>query len=35
MNKYNNKKDEKLANEALLAMVIVFCVIIIINYITI
>ena len=35
MNKYNNKKDEKVANEALLAMVIVFCIIIIINYITI
>ena len=35
MNKYNNKKDEKLANEALLAMVIISCIIIIINYITI
>lgn len=34
MNKYNNKKDEKVANETLLAMVIVFCVIIIINYVT-
>jgi len=35
MNKYNNKKDEKIANEALLAIVVVACVIIIINYVTI
>ena len=34
MKKYNNKKDEKVANEVLLAMVVIFCVIIIVNCVT-
>ena len=34
MNKYNNKQDEQSANEVLGIMVIIFCVIIIVNYIT-
>ena len=34
MKKFNNKQDEKLANEALLAMVVVACIIIVINYVT-
>ncbi len=35
MNKYNNKKDEKVANEAMLAMIVITCIIVIVNYITI
>ena len=34
MKKYNNKQDEKVANEALLAIVVVFCIMVIVNYIT-
>jgi hypothetical protein len=34
MNKYNNKKDEEVANEVLLAMIVIFCVMVIVNYIT-
>jgi hypothetical protein len=34
MNKYNNKEDENLANNALITMIVIFCVIVIINYIT-
>lgn len=34
MNKYNNKQEEKTANEVLGIMVIIFCVIIIVNYCT-
>ena len=34
MNKYNNKEDEKLANNTLITMIVIFCVIVIINYIT-
>ncbi len=34
MNKYNNKKDEKVANETLITMIVIFCVIVIINYVT-
>ncbi len=34
MKKYNSKKDEKLANDAFLAMLIIFCVTVIVNYIT-
>ena len=35
MNKYNNKKDEKVANEVMLAMIVITCIIVIVNYITI
>jgi len=35
MKKFNNKQDEQVANEALLAMIIIFCVIVIVNYVTI
>ena len=34
MNKYNNKYEEKTANEVLMYMIVVFCVIVIINYVT-
>jgi hypothetical protein len=34
MKKYNSKKDEQVANEALLAMIVIFCVMVIVNYIT-
>jgi len=34
MNKYNNKKDEEVANEVLLAMIVIFCVMVIVNYVT-
>jgi len=34
MNKYNNKYEEKSANEVLGVMIVIFCVIIVINYIT-
>tara|TARA_R110000765_G_scaffold302090_1_gene396421 strand:- start:205 stop:312 length:108 start_codon:yes stop_codon:yes gene_type:complete len=34
MNKYNNKKEEETANKVLIAMIVVFCVITIINYVT-
>ena len=34
INKFNNKKDEQVAHEALLAMVIIFVVIIVIDYVT-
>jgi len=34
MNKYNNKKDEKVANETLITMIVIFCVMVIINYVT-
>jgi len=35
MNKYNNKTEEKQANKTLLAMVIVFCIMVMIDYVTI
>ena len=34
MKKFNNKQDEKLANEALLAMIVIVCVIVMVNYVT-
>ena len=34
MRKYNNKNEENTANEVLIAMVIVFCVIIVMDYVT-
>jgi len=34
MNKYNNKQDEQSANKVLGIMVILFCIIIILNYCT-
>jgi hypothetical protein len=34
MKKFNNKQDEKVANEALLAMIVIFCVMVIVNYVT-
>jgi len=34
MRKYNNKHEENTANEVLIAMVIVFCVIIVMDYVT-
>jgi hypothetical protein len=34
MKKFNNKKDEKVANEALLAIVIIFIVMVIVDYCT-
>ena len=34
MNKYNNKKDEESANKVLGVMIILFCIIVIINYCT-
>ena len=34
MNKYNNKIEEKRANNVLMYMIIVFCVIVVINYVT-
>ena len=34
MKKYNNKQDEQSGQEALLAFVIIACVIIIVNYVT-
>jgi len=34
MKKFNNKQDEQVANEALLAMIVIFCVIVIVNYVT-
>jgi len=34
MKKFNNKQDEKVANEVLLAMLVIFCVMVIVNYVT-
>ena len=34
MNKYNNKQDEQSAKEALIAFVIIACVMIMVNYVT-
>ena len=34
MNKYNNKTEEKQANKVLLAIVVVFCIYIAIDYCT-
>jgi len=34
MRKYNNKYEENTAKEVLIAMVIVFCVIIVMDYVT-
>ena len=34
MNKYNNKYEEETANKVLIAMIVVFCVIIVIDYVT-
>ena len=34
MKKYNNKNEENTANEVLMYMIIVFCVILVINYVT-
>tara|TARA_R110001606_G_scaffold312582_1_gene459267 strand:- start:79 stop:186 length:108 start_codon:yes stop_codon:yes gene_type:complete len=34
MRKYNNKTEENTANEVLIAMVIAFCVIIVMDYVT-
>jgi len=34
MNKYNNKHEEETGKEVLIAMVIVFCVIIVMDYVT-
>ena len=34
MKKYNNKTEENTANEVLMYMIVVFCVIVIINYVT-
>ena len=35
MNKYNNKTEEKQANKVLLAMLVVFCIMVMIDYVTI
>ncbi len=34
MKKFNTKQDEKVANEVMLAMILVTCVMVILNYIT-
>ena len=34
MKKFKNKQDEKVANEALLAIVVIFCIMVVVNYIT-
>lgn len=34
MKKFNTKKDNETANEAMLAMIVIVCVIIIVNYVT-
>jgi len=34
MNKYNNKKEEQSANKVLGVMMILFCILVILNYIT-
>ena len=34
MNKYNNKIEEKRANKVLITMVIIFCVITVLDYVT-
>jgi|9_EtaG_2_1085328.scaffolds.fasta_scaffold24171_2 hypothetical protein len=34
MNKYNNKTEEKQANKVLLAIVVVFCIMVMIDYVT-
>ena len=34
MNKYNNKQDEESANKVLGVMMIIFCILVILNYIT-
>ena len=35
MKKFNNKQDEKVANQTLLAMIVIFVLIIIIDYVSI
>ena len=34
MKKFNNKKDEQVANEALLAMIVIFIVMVVFDYCT-
>ena len=34
MKKFNTKKDQEVAHEAMLAMIVIVCVIIIVNYVT-
>ena len=34
MNKYNNKIEEKRANNVLITMIVVFCIIIVLDYVT-
>ena len=34
MRKYNNKYEENTANEVLMYMIVVFCVIIVVDYVT-
>jgi hypothetical protein len=34
MKKFNNKQDQKVANEAFLIMLVIFCVTIVVNYVT-
>ena len=34
MKKYNNKIEEQRANKVLIAMVVVFCIIIVLDYVT-
>ena len=34
MKKYNNKNEEETSKEILIAMIVVFCMIMILNYIT-
>jgi len=34
MNKFNNNQDQKVANEAFLIMLVIFCVTIVVNYVT-
>tara|TARA_R100000781_G_scaffold101273_2_gene64752 strand:+ start:138 stop:245 length:108 start_codon:yes stop_codon:yes gene_type:complete len=35
MNKYNNKQEEERANKVLGAMMVVFCILTLLNYVTI
>ena len=34
MNKYNNKIEEQRANKVLITMIVVFCIIMVIDYVT-
>ena len=34
MNKYNNKQEEERANKVLGAMMVLFCILILLNYVT-